>query len=118
MSAPITKQPGHEFESSNAALIGTNQWSTGTFGCTNDCGDCLCHICCLSCLMGLNAQKMNESFCAGCMFPIATDLVLRTKLRERHRLEGDLCGDLVCGICCFPCMACQTSRELNNLGYR
>merc|ERR1711879_198891 len=110
MSNPIKTQPGREIKSSQAALLGTKaNWSTGTFACTDDCGGCLLHAFCPLCAAGCQAQRLDEYFCAGFCCPGISHFVLRAKLREKHFLDGNLCDDLICSVCCAPCMSCQTS---------
>ena len=119
MSAPITTQPGRDIKNAQAALrTGARiHWSTGTFACMDDCGGCLCNCFFPCCYMGSQAKKFDENYCAGFCCPAISNIALRAKLREKHFLDGDLCGDLFCAVFCGSCLACQTGRELNNLGY-
>ncbi|KAM3923198.1 cornifelin homolog A-like [Leptodactylus fuscus] len=85
-------------------------WSTGLFQCCDDIPicllGCLCPItfpCYLSALFG-------EMCCLG-MLPGAM-FALRTGVRERYKIPGDLLNDYCAICCCLVCALCQMAREI------
>ena len=97
------------------------------FGCFNDMGSCLYGFCCLPCLFGTNAEKVDGTTCVGmcCAYMLLTECYLcglphyvtRKKLREKFNLEEDeQCNDILTVIFCSPCGICQEARELKSRG--
>ena len=114
---------------SNAVQVigGNPEFTTGIFGCFSDITGCLDIMVCYPCMVGRqceavngNSNTPNTMWCLGtlvvCWFfpPLDMAIVpcLRTKLRDRHGINGGCCGDWICGVCCAPCAMCQISREL------
>lgn len=52
----------------------------------------------------------------GCCCIIHT--IQRGQLREKYRLEEDICGDCLITCCCPQCAMCQEARELKARGMR
>ena len=42
---------------------GAGDWANGTFGCMNNCTNCLCGYFCWCCLSYQNAEKLGKSGC-------------------------------------------------------
>ncbi|XP_046568000.1 placenta-specific gene 8 protein-like [Haliotis rubra] len=94
---------------------GHRDWSTGKFGCATDCGSCLCTWCCLPCMLCRLAERMDEC----CMMPfcvLGSLVAMRTKVRTMGGISGSICKDCLSVACCGPCIVCQMSREMDNMG--
>ena len=128
-TAPITNQPSivtNQPLPTNTVVINNQPiviaakkpWSVGWTDCCANPKHCLCYLFCQPCYLGCQATRMDEHCCAGCCLGPMGLLSMRSKLRGKHNLEGGICGDY-CLICwCGPCAACQTSVEMDRLGYR
>ena len=95
------------------------------FGCTDDVGDCLYACCCGPCHVGSIAQRTGTGDCFGtcCINNIANVVcpgiggivhgssVLKSAL---YRVGVTAPLDTIACICCFPCLQCQVSREIND----
>ena len=77
---------------------------------------CLCY-CFNPFYLACEAERMNEHCCTGWL-GLGGLMAMRAKLRTAHDIDGGICGDCIMGNCCLaPCMACQMSNEMDNLGY-
>jgi Cys-rich protein (TIGR01571 family) len=97
---------------SNAPI---RDWSTGTFDCFSDLSSCLCGWFCGICLACKVASRLNENslvpLCGGGIVP------LRLKTRMLLGIRGNICNDCLLASFCGPCVLCQMSRELDNVGW-
>ncbi|RUS82050.1 hypothetical protein EGW08_010206, partial [Elysia chlorotica] len=57
------------------------------------------------------SKDMGESACVPCLVPWDL-LVLRTKWRTQHNIQGSILGDCACVCCCSRCVLCQLAREV------
>uniref|UniRef100_A0A6I8Q8I2 Cornifelin, gene 2 n=1 Tax=Xenopus tropicalis TaxID=8364 RepID=A0A6I8Q8I2_XENTR len=107
VSYPITYEPtGLQ----NFTVSAPSKWSSDTCDCCNDAGICLCGAfvpCILACRV---AKDYGECCCLPCLF--GTSIAMRTGIRERYHIEGTICNDWACVMCCGPCTLCQMAREL------
>lgn len=95
----------------STAIVQPRAWSTSIVGCFDDCGICLCGICCPMWLAAKNALDMGESLCIPCWVPGGL-IALRTKWRTQENIQGSICGDCIDLYFCFLCANCQLAREV------
>ncbi|KAL5553195.1 hypothetical protein UlMin_040596 [Ulmus minor] len=107
------------------------EWSTGLFGCLDDCS-----VCCLTCLCpcvvaGRIAEIVDRgnTSCGSsgtlymflcCLFrrgPWLYSCGYRTKLRHQYMLKETCCNDCCVHVFCHECAMCQEYRELQNRGF-
>ncbi|XP_063800071.1 cornifelin isoform X2 [Pseudophryne corroboree] len=90
--------------------FGPITWRTGLFQCFEDIPICLLGCFCpifLPCyLSSLFGEVCFFGMLPGAMF------ALRTGVRERYRIPGDLLNDYCAVCCCSACSLCQLAREL------
>ncbi|XP_006823001.1 placenta-specific gene 8 protein-like [Saccoglossus kowalevskii] len=90
-------------------------WSTGLFGCFEDCESCMAAFCCFGIYRCFLANKLGESFMYPCCACFPTDLmVLRMKVRTMNRINGSALEDCCVSSYCSACVAAQLSREWDN----
>ncbi|XP_064619611.1 cornifelin-like [Lineus longissimus] len=87
------------------------EWSTDLFACCVDFKTCCCAICCLGCLVSKVNDRMGECCCVP--YLPGGMLALRTKMRERYRIQGGIFKDNCIIYWCGLCSICQMDRELN-----
>ncbi|XP_078473988.1 uncharacterized protein LOC144735459 [Lampetra planeri] len=99
-------------------LMSMPVWSSGLFSCYQDLYSCLLGCLCPCALIGGLASKMGESSMLGCpcWMQVAAN-AMRASIRERYRISGSLCNDLLTLHCCLPCAACQMHREVSVRGW-
>ncbi|XP_075045883.1 cornifelin homolog B-like [Mixophyes fleayi] len=85
-------------------------WSTGLFQCFEDIPICLLGCLCPFLLPCYLSSLFGEVCCLG-MLPGAM-FALRTGVRERYRIPGDLLNDYCSICCCLACALCQMAREV------
>lgn len=126
-SHPITNQPVIQQPLPNTVIINnqpqalnqnSRQWSVSLCDCFANPKHCLCYFFFNPCYAGCQAARMDESCCVGFCLGSAGLLAMRAKLRGKHNIEGGICNDCCVGIFCGPCLQCQTSVEMDRLGYR
>jgi len=94
-------------------------------GCTADVGDCAYACCCGPCHLGTIAQRTGAGDCFGtcCINVIAGACVpyIGGVLHGQTVLSSALVRvgvtaplDTLACLCCFPCLQCQVSREIND----
>ncbi|XP_078001001.1 cornifelin-like isoform X1 [Glandiceps talaboti] len=88
------------------------EWTTDIWHCAGEPRSCLCGCCFLPCFLCEVSGRLNEPFCAGFWWPCGLT-GLRTKMRLKHKIEGDVFKDVFYSTCCGPCAACQMARELD-----
>ncbi|XP_078493439.1 cornifelin homolog B-like [Ciona intestinalis] len=102
--------PGNRFK------LPANMWSSSLVDCFLDIPSCCLGLFCTRCLACWVASRYNETCCLGwCGGP--TLVALRTKIRADHDIQGSICHDCTCMVCCEPLVLCQMHRELNRQGY-
>jgi len=89
------------------------EWKESLFGCFNNMGICLYGCCCLPCLYGRNAEKLDGQSCFGqcCMYYCLSAcgcccLIHKSRrelLRTKYHLREDP-SDFIATCCCAPCM--------------
>lgn len=109
--------------------LNSGRWTTGLFGCFEDCESCLLGACCPCVLIGRTAEIIDQGatsccaagtvFCClqcwtGCGFLFTCSY--RSRLRQKFGLPASPCGDCLVDCCCLNCSACQLHRELENRG--
>ncbi|XP_025091185.1 cornifelin-like [Pomacea canaliculata] len=87
-------------------------WSTGICGCFDDIKVCLCVLCCEPCAEIKLSMDMGEHYCVPCCVPNWL-VVLRTKLRTQHNIQGGVLNDCCTVSHCRPLVLCQMMREVN-----
>ncbi|CAF3560568.1 unnamed protein product [Rotaria socialis] len=102
--------------------IHANDWNESLCGCFSDLKICCCGWCCLPCLFGDNAEKIDGSSCVGmclaywllahCDLCWVPHLMKRKKLREKFHFKEDTAVDCLVTAFCAPCAVCQEAREL------
>ncbi|XP_078000906.1 cornifelin homolog A-like [Glandiceps talaboti] len=111
----VTEQPKYGRQTNLEGETKQQQWwSNDLFNCVSDMRSCLCGCFFFPCFQCEIAQRMNEAPALGCCWPCGLSS-MRTKLRYEHNIEGSIITDVVCSLCCGPCVACQISRELDDL---
>ncbi|XP_070578319.1 cornifelin-like [Ptychodera flava] len=113
----VTTQPGSTAVVTTQHVTVTFQereWTTGLFGCLEDCKSCLCGWICFPCFQCQLATRLGEHCCVPFCVPGALT-VMRTKVRTQHHVEGSVMKDCCAATYCGPCVACQISRELDNI---
>uniref|UniRef100_H2Z359 Uncharacterized protein n=1 Tax=Ciona savignyi TaxID=51511 RepID=H2Z359_CIOSA len=96
----------------NRFRMPANDWSTSMVDCFMDIPSCCLGLFCTRCLACWIASRYNETCCLGWCGP-PTIVPLRTKIRADHDIQGSICSDCVCILCCEPLVLCQMHRELN-----
>jgi len=95
-----------------------SDWQADLCGCCADCKILCCALFCPCIVFGKTAEKVDESclLCGLALFVPILDWIcmaqVRTKIRETKSIDGSFCGDLVCALCCTPCVLCQMAREV------
>eukprot|EP00090_Calanus_glacialis_P005217 TRINITY_DN14029_c0_g1_i3.p1 TRINITY_DN14029_c0_g1~~TRINITY_DN14029_c0_g1_i3.p1 ORF type:complete len:101 (-),score=31.25 TRINITY_DN14029_c0_g1_i3:75-377(-) len=94
----------------------SKDWSNGTFDCCSDMGTCCMATWCGCCLVYSTAEELGESgvlyFLLGCITPCIPVMMLRTKAREMHNIDGSTSNDAIMACCCNCCALVQTSNEI------
>ncbi|EFJ33155.1 hypothetical protein SELMODRAFT_439474 [Selaginella moellendorffii] len=96
-------------------------WTTGLYGCTEDCPSCWCALCCPCVLVGRMANILDQGmtsvftgaaiFCGcGCLY----SCLYRAKLRHKYGLPEEPCNDICTECWCNCCSIAQAYRELRN----
>ncbi|XP_028678366.1 cornifelin homolog A-like [Erpetoichthys calabaricus] len=109
MAHPVTVQPAPMIPTA-FSIPRPGTWSTELCDCCSDVGICVCGTfipCILACKV---AQDYGECCCLPCL--PGTILAIRTGLRERRKIPGNVCGDWLIMTCCSCCALCQLAREL------
>ncbi|KAK7108699.1 hypothetical protein V1264_016384 [Littorina saxatilis] len=122
----VSQQPGmavSQQPASNQQLIvpleGVRNFSTGLCGCLSSPCAMIGTCCFLPCMMCRLADRMGECccmpycvhcYCFGCLIP------MRTKVRTMGGIRGTICQDCLASCFCCPCVICQLSREMDNMG--
>merc|ERR1712138_347280 len=87
-----------------------------SFCCGGGFSKWFCTAVCFEIYTGCQIKRADESFLL-CLCPGAPIMALRSKLRGKHNLSGDICGDAFALACCLPCVACQTWAQMDAEGY-
>ncbi|XP_075695111.1 cornifelin homolog [Rhinoderma darwinii] len=90
--------------------FGPISWSTGLFQCCEDIPICILGSLCPIFLPCYLSSLFGEMCCFG-MLPGAM-FALRTGVRERYKIPGDLLNDYCAICCCLVCALCQMAREI------
>lgn len=90
-------------------------WSSGLFGCFEDCGSCLYAYFCFMLFLCTLASKLSESCCVP-LFLQGGLMAMRTKTRLLYGITGSICDDWCCTTYCPQLAACQMDRELRICG--
>ncbi|XP_025091187.1 placenta-specific gene 8 protein-like [Pomacea canaliculata] len=98
-------------QSAGPAYHGQRAWSTGLCGCFDDCGICCCVTFCGPCAECQLSMDMGEHCCVPLCVP-GWLVVLRTKLRTQHNIQGGVMNDCCTIYCCYHCVLCQMKREV------
>eukprot|EP01091_Cochliopodium_minus_P020762 TRINITY_DN9179_c0_g1_i1.p1 TRINITY_DN9179_c0_g1~~TRINITY_DN9179_c0_g1_i1.p1 ORF type:complete len:118 (-),score=13.95 TRINITY_DN9179_c0_g1_i1:63-416(-) len=107
------------------------EWTYGTCGCCEDCGQCCVSYWCFPCQdCKLNAVANGKETC-GCSECCLSFLLVffcagfgaliyrcctRGDVRKRVDIKGDCCSDFCCSLFCGCCSQIQEVRELVNAG--
>ncbi|KAL3874898.1 hypothetical protein ACJMK2_037852 [Sinanodonta woodiana] len=94
---------------------GTRDWTTGLFGCFEDCGSLLKTCCCLQCTVMELSSRLGDCACMPCFVPEAL-LAMRTRTRTLGDIHGSICNDCMVMSCFLTCAVCQMDRELHAMG--
>ena len=107
-------------------LLNLSFFLESLYGCFDDFEICLRGWCCVPCLFGQNAEKIDGSSCflMCCAYSCLTECYLcwiphymkRGELRQKYGLQEDPCGDCPTTLCCGPCALCQEARFLKHRG--
>ncbi|GLJ21301.1 hypothetical protein SUGI_0391370 [Cryptomeria japonica] len=100
------------------------KWSTGLFGCFQDCSIC-CETTFLPCVtfgrVAEHAENNNTSCCTqGCLYvlfcmlgvPCLYTCGYRRKFRQKYDLPEEPCGDFCVHLCFECCALSQEAREV------
>jgi len=98
-------------QADQAAAMNANEWSSGLFGCFDDCGSCFYVWCCPCCASASARTGYDNSNCFFNCFAVTLP-VARNIIREgEYHIEGTCGQDICLSICCHNCVACQLLRE-------
>ncbi|CAL9685180.1 unnamed protein product [Knipowitschia caucasica] len=94
----------------------SNEWSSGICDCFHDVPQCCFAFWCFPCFTCVTAKKYGECLCLPlleyiCCFP-AISTSMRTSMRQRYGISGDIWQDCVYGFFCTSCSWCQMAREM------
>ncbi len=91
------------------------EWSAGLLDCCS-AGflTCLLGWCCYPIQIGLNANKLGESFLMCCC-PIEGHFMIRSKIRSEQGIEGSLVKDCCILYWCHNCAAVQEANEIEKV---
>ncbi|KAF5841662.1 PLAC8 family-domain-containing protein [Dunaliella salina] len=103
------------------------QWSTGLYDCCADPWICFFGYLALPCLFANNAEGTEGRYSAGwwdamCLvymcwpFTCTATRKIRTQLREKYNIEGDIDADRQIHMWCSCCAFMQEARELKARG--
>ncbi|XP_069802818.1 cornifelin homolog [Dendropsophus ebraccatus] len=90
--------------------FGPISWSTGLFQCCDDIPICILGCLCPAFLPCYLSTLFGEMCCFGTL-PGAM-FALRTGVRERYKIPGNLMNDYCAICCCLVCALCQMAREI------
>ncbi|KAL0970288.1 hypothetical protein UPYG_G00239910 [Umbra pygmaea] len=94
---------------------GSGDWNTGICDCCSDIGTCCCAWWCFPCLQCQTASQYGWCCCMPILDSVSCGAVsccMRSSMRQRYGIQGSVCGDIACVLCCYPCTWCQMSREV------
>ncbi|KPA75859.1 putative transmembrane protein [Leptomonas pyrrhocoris] len=136
MSNDADKEPTKESSGGVSGLLGIDQidWG-GEAGKFYECWkinpccgspDAKKMLCCLFCWCCCSCCSMSKLFassvdqeCAlvphclmACFLPCITAICVRTNLRNRLGVQGNMVGDCICVWCCGCCSQCQELRSV------
>ncbi|XP_067308123.1 cornifelin-like [Pseudorasbora parva] len=98
------------------STIQNDQWSTGICGCFDDCEICCFATWCPVLFTCSTTSNLGECFCLPLIdeFSIIPpiSMALRTSVRARYGIQGDLGSDCMYVTFCNICSWCQIAREL------
>ena len=73
--------------------------------------------CCCPCLLGYQvADKIGENailhLLLGCpCWAFIGGILLRIQYRPKNEIPENMVGDIICGLCCTPCVYCQMFND-------
>ncbi|KAK7097939.1 placenta-specific gene 8 protein-like [Littorina saxatilis] len=101
----VINQPGQ------LTHMGPRDWTSSLCSCCDDMGSCILGAFCPCILACQITSDMGESSCVPCCVP-GWLIVLRSKLRTQHNIQGTVMDDCCVTVCCGNCVMCQMAREL------
>merc|ERR1712076_303153 len=113
----VDGQPGKpNFGPYEAAPVNTREWQKGMCDCAEDCAWCCWTCCCTPCAAAQIAMRNDENCCVGCWLNTLGIQSVRTKMRIRYGLKGNVCQDCAMAYCCYCCTICQMHLEMKEIG--
>ncbi|KAL3881601.1 hypothetical protein ACJMK2_028019 [Sinanodonta woodiana] len=94
---------------------GTRDWTTGLFGCFEDCGSLIKACCCLQCMVYELSSRLGDCACMPC-YVTGAIIAMRTRTRTLGDIHGSIFTDFLATYCCYSCSVCQMDRELKAMG--
>ncbi|XP_029924623.1 cornifelin homolog B [Myripristis murdjan] len=109
---PVLTQPGLGVTTTTITTITQTggDWTTGLFDICADKTTCIIGAFVPCCLEMSLAHQYGE--CSGLPFLPGSTFAIRSGIRERYKIRGNLCEDWTATCCCYPLAVCQMTREL------
>ncbi|XP_041355469.1 cell number regulator 3-like [Gigantopelta aegis] len=96
------------------------EWKHSLFGCFDNFGICIITYIAPCYTFGKNAEAVGDS-CLLCgaawlvpILNIVAWIQVRGKIRDLHKIDGSLLGDLLQIVCCTVCALVQEAQEVQN----
>ncbi|XP_033834490.2 cornifelin homolog A isoform X1 [Periophthalmus magnuspinnatus] len=108
----VLTQPGLGVTTTTVTTITQTggDWSTGLFDICSERNIGILGALVPCCLDLSLAHQFGESFCLP-LLPGST-FALRVGIRERYKIQGNVCDDWLTVCCCYPLALCQMKREM------
>lgn len=95
------------------------EWTKGTLACFDDCGVCIITWLVPCVTFGQNAEAVGVTSCVmgaiALFIPIVNLYCLikvRGAVREKYGIDGSICNDIICILCCGLCSIVQEAQQI------
>ncbi|KAK7501813.1 hypothetical protein BaRGS_00006899 [Batillaria attramentaria] len=90
------------------------EWTSPFCSCKSNRGSCCWMCCCWPYYRYSVSTRLGETPFMP-LIPCAA-FALRVKMRALFSIKGSIIKDFFAALCCEPCVVCQMTRELDNVG--